>query len=162
MTKSEIQTLLITFGTKILYKKSLLEGLPLISEYTKEIIGADRCSMFMYDKDKKKLWTILADGLSEIIIPYDEGIVGQTLRTKEAIIENQAEMSPNFLYTMDEKTGYKTKNIITAPIFDADKNVVGILELLNKDGDFNEQDLKYVKFFSHTLSDFVELINLYK
>jgi GAF domain-containing protein len=162
MTEKEARAKLIAFGAKILYKRSLPEGLPLISEYSKSIVGADRCSMFIYDNDENRLWTTLADGVSEIVIPYDKGIVGQTLLTKESIIENQADTNPNFLVSMDKKTGYRTKNIITAPIFNANKDVVGILELLNKDGGFTKQDLKYMKFFAHTLSDFVELINLYK
>jgi hypothetical protein len=74
ITEDEIRAELIAFGTKILYKISLPESLPLISKYAKSIVGADRCSMFMYDNDKNRLWATLADGVSEIVIPHDKGI----------------------------------------------------------------------------------------
>ena len=156
------RTKLIEFGSQILYKKSLPEGLPHISEYAKEIIGADRCSMFIYDPKSLELWTTLADGVDKIIIPSDKGIVGQTLKTKKAIIENDVNSNPLFMGDVDKKTGYITHNIITTPIFNYEHEIVGVLELLNKDGGFTDDDLKYMKFFSRSLGDFIELADLYK
>ncbi|MFT5660584.1 MAG: signal transduction protein with GAF and PtsI domain [Sulfurimonas sp.] len=153
---------LVEFGNQILYKKSLPEGLPLISSYAKDIIGADRCSMFIYNPQNAELWTTLADGVERIVIPADKGIVGKTLSTKEPIIENNVYSNTVFLVDIDEMTGYRTHNIITAPLFNNNKEIVGVLELLNKDGGFDNDDLKYMKFFSRNLSDFIDLINLYE
>jgi GAF domain-containing protein len=161
MTEVQMQAKLVEFAKKLLHKKSLPEGLPLISEYSKEIIGADRCSVFIYDDINQEFWTTISDGVDEIIIAKDEGIVGQTMLNAEGIIENDLEMNPNFLFTVDKKTGYKTKNLITAPIFNDEKEIIGVLELLNKEGGFNDTDLKYMKFFAQTLSGFVDLVNLY-
>ena len=162
MTNEQKRSALSKFGTEILYKKSLLEGLPLISEYAKMIVGAERCSMFMYDVEDNELWTTLADGVERLIIPSDKGLVGETLRVKKALLENDVDSNPAHLQEVDMETGYETLSIITAPIFNANKDVVGVLELLNKDGGFSDEDFKYMKFFAHTLSDFVELINLYE
>ena len=162
MTEVQMQSKLIEFAKQILYKKSLPDGLPLISKYSKEIIGADRCSVFIYDEQKQELWTTIADGVEKIVVSKDEGVVGQTMAQREALIENDLEMNPNFLYTMDAKTGYETKNLITAPIFNDAKEVIGILELLNKEGGFTESDLKYMKFFAKSLRGFVELVKLYE
>ena len=162
MTDKEIHEKLVEFGTKILYKRSLPEGLPFISSYAKAITGADRCSMFIYDSVNKELWTTLADGVEKLIIPADKGIIGETLKHKKGIIENDVNSNPYFLSEVDMHTGYDTKNIITAPVFNVKKEVVGILQLLNKNSDFNEGDLKYMDFFANSLSDFVELVNLYK
>jgi len=162
MTEVQMQAKLIEFAKQILHKKSLPEGLPLISKYSKEMIGADRCSVFIYDEINREFWTTLADGVDKLVISADDGVVGQTMFTKEGIIENDLDMNPNFLYMMDDKTGYKTKNLITAPIFNDNKEIVGVFELLNKENGFNELDLKYMKFFAKTLSNFVELVNLYK
>ena len=161
MTEVQMQSKLIEFGKQLLHKKSLPEGLPLISAYSKNIMDADRCSVFIYDEINKEFWTTIADGVDKIIISQDEGIVGMTMFEGEGIIENDLEMNPNFLYTKDKETGYKTKNIITAPIFNEDKEIIGVLELLNKEGGFTTTDLKYMKFFAQTLSGFVELVNLY-
>lgn len=161
MTEVQMQSKLIEFGKKLLYKKSLSEGLPLISEYSKEIIGADRCSVFIFDEVNQEFWTTLSDGVDKITVSVDEGVIGQTMSTREGIIENDLEMNPNFLYMMDSQTGYKTKNLITAPIFNDQEEIVGVLELLNKENGFSDLDLKYMRFFAKRLSDFVELVNLY-
>ncbi len=161
MTEVQMQSKLIEFGKQLLHKKSLPEGLPLISKYSKEIIGADRCSVFIYDDVNQELWTTIADGVDKIVVSKDEGVVGQTVSQMEGIIENDLDMNPNFLYMMDNETGYKTKNLITTPIFNEDGDIIGVLELLNKDGGFTDSDLKYMKFFAKTLTGFVELVNLY-
>lgn len=156
------RTKLIEFGSKILHQKSLPDGLPLISEYAKDIIGAERCSMFIYKPRTSELWTTLADGVEKIVVPADKGIVGQTLQTKKAIIENDVHSNPAFLVKVDEKTGYTTKNLITTPIFNYEQEIVGVLQLLNKEGGFSDEDVKYMKFFSRSLGDFIELANLYE
>jgi len=161
MTEVQMQSKLIEFGKQLLHKKSLPEGLPLISRYSKEIMDADRCSVFIYDDVNQEFWTTIADGVDKIVVSKDEGVVGQTMSQMEGIVENDLDMNPNFLFTMDNETGYKTKNLITAPIFNDEKEIVGVLELLNKDGGFTDTDLKYMKFFAQTLSGFVELVNLY-
>ena len=65
----------------------------------------------------------------------------------------------HFLSNIDNCTGYKTRSIITAPIFNSQREIQGVLELLNKDGGFDNDDVKFMVFFSHYISGFLELIN---
>jgi len=81
-------TKLADFGRELLHKKSLMDGLPLISMYAKDVLGADRCSIFINDLQKGELWTTLADGMDKIIIPQGKGIVGQTIDEKRIILVN--------------------------------------------------------------------------
>lgn len=76
------------------------------------------------------------------------------------IIENDVYKNHSFLATTDTYSGYKTDNIITEPIHNSYGDIVGVLELLNKDGAFDENDTKYMKFFAQSLSEFIDLINL--
>ncbi|MCD6172166.1 MAG: GAF domain-containing protein [Sulfurimonas sp.] len=152
---------LADFGKELLYKKSLVEGLPHISKYAKDVIGADRCSIFIYDEYKKELWTTLSDGVEKIVIDSTHGLVGQTIRDKKPILENDVYSNPNFSSTIDKDTGYKTKNVITAPIFNSKREIIGVLQLLNKDDGFDNEDAKFMVFFTHYISGFLELINLY-
>jgi len=155
-------TKLAEFGRELLDKKSFVDGLPHISKYAKEIIQAQRCSIFMYNSSKNKLWTTLADDVERIIIDSDTGIVGETLRLKKPILENDVYSNPHFLASVDKSTGFKTTSIITAPIFNSQKEIQGILQLLNKQGGFNNDDTKFMIFFAHYISGFLELINLYE
>jgi len=152
---------LAKFGQILLTKKSVPDGLPHISEYAKEVLDAQRCSIFIYDAKNEELWTTIADGVDKITLPSDKGLVGQTLKERKSFIENNPYSNRNFLPEVDTQTGFKTQNIITAPIFDSKNEVIGVLELLNKDGGFDEDDAKFMTFFAHYISGFLELINVY-
>lgn len=153
---------LANFGRELLNKKSLTDGLPLISQYAKDVIGAERCSIFIYDIKKDELWTTLADKVNKIMVPSDKGIVGYTLSIQKPFMTNDAYSHPNFLSDVDKTTGYKTKNIITSPIFNSKREIIGVLELLNKDGGFDDDDMKFMSFFTHYISGFLELASLYE
>lgn len=153
---------LADFGRNLLSKTSLVDGLPLISKYAKEVIGADRCSIFINDLEKNELWTTLADGVEKIVVPRDRGIVGHTLKAKKPVVANDAYSDPNFLSDVDKETGYSTKNLITAPVFNSKREIIGILQLLNKEGGFDNEDVKFMIFFAHYISGFLELVSLYE
>lgn len=148
---------LADFGRELLYKTSLMDGLPHISKYAKDVIGADRCSIFINDLQREELWTTLADGVDKIIIPQGKGIVGQTIDEKKPILTNDVYSDSHFMADIDEETGYTTKSIVTAPIFNSDREIVGVLELLNKEGGFDNDDVKFMIFFAHYISGFLEL-----
>jgi len=152
---------LADFGRELLNKKSLVEGLPLISKYAKDVVGAQRCSIFIYDLQHKELWTTIADGVEKIIVPSEEGLVGHTLKIRKPIIENNPYANSHFLKSIDKETGYKTQNIATSPIFNSQREIIGVLELLNKESEFNNEDVKFMIFFAHYISGFLELTNLY-
>ncbi|MDY0116785.1 MAG: GAF domain-containing protein [Sulfurimonadaceae bacterium] len=152
---------LADFGRDLLDKKSLEEGLPMIAKYAKGVIGADRCSIFIHDFKNNQLWTTLADEVEKIVIPADKGVVGYTIKAKKPIIANDAYNNPNFLSEVDKKTGYITENIVTAPVFNSKREIIGVLQLLNKKDGFDNEDVKFMIFFAHYISGFLELINLY-
>ena len=151
---------LADFGREILEKRTLLEGLPLIARYAKELIGAERASIFIHDPKAKKLWTMLADNVEKIVIDDDKGVVGETLQKQKPLIVNDVNKDPNFYPEVDRSTGYRTYNLITAPIYDMSNGVCGVLELLNKEGGFTKEDIRFIKLFAHALSSFAELMQL--
>jgi len=153
---------LTQFGQELLTKKSLVEGLPFISMYAKKIIGAERCSVFVYNAEDNTLWTTLADGIDKIVLPAEKGIVGHTFMSGEPTIVFNTTLDPLFHSEVDEKSGYTTKNLITAPIFNSERKVIGVLQLLNKEEGFDEKDVKFMTFFAHYVSGFIELATLYK
>jgi len=151
---------LAEFGRTLLDNTSYTSGLPKISEYAKEVIGAHRCSIFIYDLQKNELWTTLSDNIEKIIIPSNKGLVGHTIKERKPLIANNPYKDPHFLPDIDKESGYITKNIVTAPIFNSNREIIGVLELLNKEEDFDNSDVKFMIFFAHYISGFLELINL--
>lgn len=157
MKYAQTYTKLAEFGRKVLEIEVVDDILPYISKYAKNTIGADRCSIFVYDQDKEELWTTLADNVERIIVPSDRGLVGYALATKQGLIENNPYKNEYFYKDVDIETGYITQNVIVAPILGSQGDVVGALQLLNKDGGFDDDDAKFMKFFAHYISGFIEL-----
>ena len=149
------------FGQKLMSLKDMEHSLELISDEAKSLVNADRCSIFIVDKEDKMLWTKLSDGIGRIVISLDSGIVGETYSKKEPQIVNTPYNDPRFLQNIDKKSGYKTENIITVPIFDSKRDVMGIIELLNKSrSDFDNSDLEMLTFFANYVSGSLELAML--
>ena len=160
MSYTQAYTRLAEFGRKVLEIEVLDETLPFIAKYAKDAISADRCSIFVYDADKHPLWTTLADNVDRIIISAEQGIAGHSLATKKSIVENHPYENAYFHKEIDKQTGYLTKNLIVTPILGSQKEVIGILQLLNKEGGFDKDDAKFMKFFTHYISGFLELATL--
>lgn len=122
------------------------ERIALIAEYAKEATGADRCSVFVFHKEKDQLRSIYADGIhGTIALRSNAGIVGYTFHKKESVLENNTETSSIFLKAVDKKSGYQTKTILAVPIIDASDKRLGVIQLLNKEEGFTETDKKNVE-----------------
>ncbi len=147
------------FGKKLMALNSMSHALDLIGEEAKKLFGADRCSIFIVDNEDKMLWTKLSDGIGKIVIGLDAGIVGDTYAKQEGQIVNKPYEDSRFLPHIDKKSGYTTKNMITAPIFDSKRDIMGIIQLLNKSrSDFNADDLETLNFFANYVSGSLELV----
>jgi len=151
------------FGKQLLSDTSLDNAMLLIADQAKDLVKADRCSIFMYDKEADMLWTKLADGIGRIAISTTSGIAGDTYTKGEPQVVNRPYEDDRFLAGIDKKSGYETKNMITVPIFDSQRTVIGLFQLLNKgEGDFLDEDLKVLTFFANYISGTLELSFLMK
>jgi len=156
-------TKLAQFGRELLGITSLEMGLPIISEYAKSVIHADRCTIFIYQPRINIVWSTIADGMEKIIVQADEGIVGQTIQEEKAIIVNDTYNNEHFLKKIDHKSGYITSNIASVPIFNSMKEVIGVLQLLNKEGsEFDADDTRFMTFFAHYISGYLELATIFR
>ncbi len=151
------------FGKQLLADTSLDRALLLISNQAKDLVNAQRCSIFMYDKQADMLWTKLSDGIGRIAISKTSGIAGDTYLKGIPQVVNKPYEDSRFLADIDKKSGFETKNMITVPIFDSQRVVIGLFQLLNKeDGDFEDNDLKVLTFFANYISGTLELSFLIK
>jgi GAF domain-containing protein len=137
------------------------DGLSLISDHLTDVTGAERCSIFIYEKKSDELWTILATGIEKIHVPSEKGIVGYVFRTEDSVIENTVSKNTYFLNDIDKQSGYKTHNIIACPIYNSKKELIGVLELLNKLSGFDEDDLEFLNIFANYIGSIIELAPFY-
>jgi class 3 adenylate cyclase/putative methionine-R-sulfoxide reductase with GAF domain len=74
-----------------------------------------------------------------------EGVSGWVAATGEPVIVQNAEDNPQFCKDIDDRTGFKTKNLLCVPMI-SNGRVTGVIELLNKvGGTFNDEDLRAMK-----------------
>ncbi len=109
--------------------------LSLIVDSAARVVEADRCSLFLVDRERGELWTKVAQGLGgmkEIRIPMDRGIAGAVATTNTAINIPDAYKDPRFNQNVDRQTGYKTRTILCVPMRSLEGEVVGVLQALNK------------------------------
>ena len=114
-----------------------------IAEQTRLVLNADRCSVFLYDKEKDELWSKIALGLDseEIRFPADCGFAGHVFKTGETIRIKDAYKDSRFNKEIDKHTGYKTYNMLCMPIRNIKLEIIGVFQVLNKkSGEFSEYD----------------------
>ncbi|HVL37929.1 MAG TPA: GAF domain-containing sensor histidine kinase [Fimbriimonadaceae bacterium] len=81
----------------------------------------------------------VADKLPVRDIPDDFGMAGrafQTRQTQIAVMDGGGQRSP-----FEEETGVPVRNMIAVPLMMEDEQPIGVVQLLNKDGGFNSNDV---------------------
>ncbi|GAB4384261.1 MAG: hypothetical protein Kow00121_47480 [Elainellaceae cyanobacterium] len=136
-------------ATKALSQSSLdlEETLKMVMDEAKELMQADRSTLWLLDHDRHELWTkILAnDELLEIRIPMDAGFAGRVATTGEPLL------IPFDLYDhpdsetakeTDKKTGFRTCSMLCMPVFNADGDLIAVTQLVNKkkQGEYPDYD----------------------
>ncbi len=113
----------------------LLDNLLLLMiEITTRMLHAERATLFMRDPETGELFSRVAQGdaVREIRFAADQGIAGTVLRTGQTLFIADAYADPRFNAEIDKQTGYRTRNIVAAPIrVSPDEDIIGVLELLN-------------------------------
>jgi GAF domain-containing protein len=157
MDKEKLKEL-IQISNLLLDCQDLEKGIRLLTDKLKEIIKVDRVSIFIYSKNINMVWTYIADGIERLVLPADKGIVGYVIKYKTIKKVNDTSKEPLFYKEVDELTGYKTKNILTIPLLNNDNEIIGVVQLLNKDGKFNKDDINIAYLFSNYISPPLQML----
>ena len=116
--------------------------LDLIAREATTLLGCDRASIFLLDRERNELWSKVALG-SDDVLRFDArlGIAGQAALTGETINVRDAYSDPRFYGGIDGQTGYRTRNLVAVAVRDQGGEIVGAFEALNKQaGPFTERD----------------------
>lgn len=116
-----------------------------------ELTSADRGTLYILDKEENKLWSkiTLGDEIQEFSLEIGEGIAGWVAETGEIANIKDVSTDPRFNQNVDNSSGYQTNNMLCFPITNREKEIVGVLQLLNsKNGEFNSTDEEILKHFS--------------
>jgi HD-GYP domain-containing protein (c-di-GMP phosphodiesterase class II) len=116
-------------------------------EAATQLMKAEAGSLLLTDEGENRLYFEVALGDREeeikiITLNLGEGIAGWVAMNGKPLIANHPEEAPHFLKEVDERTKFKTRNLICVPVKVKEK-VIGVLEAINKkeNRDFDEEDL---------------------
>lgn len=122
--------------------------LELIAQEAARLLDADRSSIFIWDRDNHEVVACPALGVegNMLRLPDDGGIVGECLRTGQSIRVDDAYADGRFNRKIDERTGYRTHNLLCVPLLDATGQRIGAFEVINKrHGGFTGDDEESVR-----------------
>jgi len=108
---------------------------------SRDVLNADRGTVFLYDEATDELVVRVGTDLDHIRIPADKGIVGESAQSRELINVPDCYADKRFNRAIDKQTGYKSRCMLTIPLIGYEESLIGVLQILNKnDGVFDDQD----------------------
>ncbi len=116
-----------------------------MAEASTRLLGAERASIFLWDRPKKTLVGRPALGVEggELRIADDTGVVGQVVRSGQPrrvdadIDLEQKEIDRK----VDKKLGFQTRSLLCVPMRGKSGELFGAFEMINKiDGNFTDDD----------------------
>ncbi|WP_022850549.1 HD-GYP domain-containing protein [Limisalsivibrio acetivorans] len=131
----------------IAHEHDVEKMLVILADMGRDLVAADRCTVWLIDERWGTLWTKVAHGVDRITIPVGVGIAGAAAENDEVIIINDAYSDPRFDKSVDKQTGYVTRNIIAIPFYDPAGKVIGVYQAINKmtrSGEFSEEDVEHL------------------
>lgn len=144
VSKDRISQVIFEYAAKIGAAQDLDALLLLNAGMARDLVGADRCSIWLVDTKTGRLWTKVAHGVEELHIPIGHGLVGASVARDEAILVNDTSADERFSRSVDGQSGYVTKSVLTLPLRGMDGKPIGALQVLNKPGGFSPEDVDLV------------------
>src|SRR4029079_11815838 len=100
----------------------------------KQVLDADRGSVWLYDPTADELVLEVATGIRPVRVPAGTGLVGACARQRKIINVPDCYADPRFDPGVDKRSGYRTRCMLTLPLVDHKDVLVGVMQVLNKAG----------------------------
>lgn len=137
--KTTYKTLLTLSLTNQDFEAFMSEMLAAITWKFRELMGADRSSIFILDEGQKELWSLVTKegggGSVEIRIPADRGIVGEVATFKHLVnipFDFYQDPRSAAAQELDKQNGYRTYTILTLPLLNEQNDLVAVVQFINK------------------------------
>ena len=163
-SKEEILSIIFEHVGKIVQERNLEHLLMLMADMARQIVMADRCTIWVIDKEKNELWTKVAHGIDVVRIPLGSGIAGSVASSGETLIVNDPYSDSRFNKEVDKKTGYCTHSIIALPILSSEGDIIGVYQVVNKttlSQAFSREDARYLTLAATYTGSALESAMLY-
>src|SRR5690348_15658134 len=106
----------------------------------KQVLHAERGSVWLYDAPNGELVLEVATGIKPVRVPWQSGLVGASARSRAIINVPDCYADPRFDPSVDKASGYRTRCMLTLPLVDHQDVLVGVMQVLNKIGGTFDRD----------------------
>ncbi|MCC6646009.1 MAG: GAF domain-containing protein [Polyangiaceae bacterium] len=139
----QINAALLEVGAAIGAGARLDDVLELILAKARDALGADRATLYLVEEASGDLVSRIpvGDRVEAIRVPAGRGVSGAVVKKGAPVRVKDAYRDRRFLRMFDKLTGYRTRTILSVPMRNHQKRVIGVLQALNKrDGEFTDDD----------------------
>ncbi len=132
-----------------------------------ETIDADRGTLYLVDREHGELVSRVlhtdTGSLEEVRLDIGQGIAGWVAETGRVLNISDARADSRFNPAYDELTGYRTQTILAAPMRNQQREIIGVVQLINKrDGQFSVRDERLLSAMTSQAAISIENARLYE
>jgi adenylate cyclase len=122
----------------------LEDTLKRVMDEAKELMNADRSTLWLIDRDRHELWTKITQdngSIKELRVPIGKGFAGIVAASGKKLnigFDLYDHADSDTAKKLDQQNGYRTCSLLCMPVFNADQQLIGVTQLVNKKktGDF--------------------------
>ena len=141
-----------------------------IVETATALLDSERATLYVIDQTKNEIWSrVLTEGtepgvseVREIRLPLDGRSLAAEVARNGAILRIDSPYDdPRFDPSTDQRTGFRTRSILIAPIDARDRHRLGVLQILNRrDGTFTKEDEDFARALAGSAGVSLEYVQL--
>jgi signal transduction histidine kinase len=142
---------LIEISIKLSSEKNVETLIDLIIQNSVEFLDCERSTIFLIDETKQQLFSFSGIGINrkEIRFPISKGIAGYVATSGKILTITDPYNHPLFNKEFDQRTKFKTRNILAVPMKNVEEKIIGVFEVLNKTNNlFTEEDIELALAFA--------------
>src|SRR5262245_13023849 len=120
--------------------------LDLLAREAARLLGAERASIFLLDRERMELETRVALGSDPIRFDARQGAAGAAALRGETVNIRDTRKDPRFYSGVDATLGYRTRNLLAVPLSTHEGEIIGAFEVLNRRrGAFDPEDEEFLR-----------------
>ncbi|MBD1844624.1 GAF domain-containing protein [Cyanobacteria bacterium FACHB-63] len=147
-----------------------------VMDEAKTLMNADRSTLWLIDRDRDEIWTripTVEGAMKELRLPIGVGFAGQVAASGEVInipFDLYEQAGAETAKKTDQDNGYRTCSLLCMPVRNADGELIGVTQLVNKtkQGDLPPYDPKdfpkaperWKASFNRSDQEFMETFNI--
>jgi Nif-specific regulatory protein len=129
----------------------------LIIGQAKELLQAERVSIFLFDRERCELWSAISQEGKIMRFDARLGIAGAVAMSGDTINVANVYEHPLFYREVDLETGYRTRSLLAVPLYSLNGEIIGVGEASNKlGGQFTAEDAEILTTLAAHLTDIIE------